>query len=166
MTIGGAAPLVFSTLSLFPSSMERLDDTFERRRASGMASNDLVETTVADWRDAADAGRKRRILTGIVEVGLGGTATGSGLGLLLARPLKGFGRNQQYMLGSILIGSGLPILTLGIRSLLQQSIVECAWDKYRTAGSVAKTVAPTWSALNTSLLLIPSGAFVTANLSL
>jgi len=166
MTIGGAAPLVFSTLSLFPSSIERLDDTFERRRASGMTSNDLIERTLTDWRDAVDAGRKRRILTGIIEVGLGGAATGVGLGLLLVHPLKGYDRNQQYMLGSLLLGPGVPILTLGIRSLLQQSIVECAWDKYRTTGAVATTAAPAWSALNTSLLLIPRGAFVTANLSL
>jgi hypothetical protein len=54
MTIGGAAPLLFTALSLSPSKIERLEREYERRLASGEDGGDLDRAIEAEWARLAD----------------------------------------------------------------------------------------------------------------
>jgi hypothetical protein len=134
LIVGGAAPAAFSLLLLLPSPAEQFADSYDRRRASGMSGRDLVRATEADWQRLAENSRDRRVRMGHVEMWLGAAATGAGIYLLVSKPFSGMSRNEQYTIGSLLVGPGIPFVTLGIRSLVQESPEERAWATYHAIG--------------------------------
>ncbi|HWZ89498.1 MAG TPA: hypothetical protein VNW92_11630, partial [Polyangiaceae bacterium] len=122
MAVGGGVPLLFSALSLLPSKMEGLRDHFEDRRASNMATDDLLRVTEDEWREAANASHNVRLITGYITLSVGSASTAFGLGLLLAKPgFAGLDRNGQYTVGSLLVGPGMPLITAGVFSLFQRT---------------------------------------------
>ncbi len=143
MLLGGVFPLVLSGLSLFPSKMEQLRDTFVSRRAGGMGDAELVRLTEADWREAARVGHDRRIVLGGVEVALGAACVAVGAALILAPPgFANMDRDKQYTVGSALVGPGLPVLALGLRSLLLPAPEEIGWGVHRAARGLARAPVP------------------------
>jgi len=165
MTIGGAAPLTFSALSLRRSALERLSERFEERRAAGGDARELMLSTLQAWSDAERAAHDQRIVSGFVELGIGAAAAAGGLGFLLARPLAGIGQGERQTIGSILVGAGVPVLAIGIRSLVQPSIAETSWARYRAAtGLPGGAVAAPWLFEAASVELVPRGALFAATL--
>jgi hypothetical protein len=112
MAFGGAIPLAFGALSLSPSPMEKFEARLDARRKSGMLSPDLARITTNEWRDLA------RVATAI------------GIGFLRERPIGSLSQSAQYSIGSILVGAGVPILQLGIRTRYQASPQETWWDAF------------------------------------
>jgi hypothetical protein len=139
MTIGGAAPMVFSALSLSPTRIERLDARYERQLGWRQGAS-LDRETEAEWADLVDGAREARIARGCVGIALGTLATAAGAGLLLADPIHGLTRNQQYTVGAIAVGAGVPVLAIGVRAMLQLSPEETWWAAYR--GERAARVEP------------------------
>jgi hypothetical protein len=136
MSVGGGVPLLFSLLSLRSSEMEHLASSFDTLRASGTSDAALVGQLESDWARMAEARHDRRNLGGAIMVGLGLALTGAGLYMLLRDPgVLGLSRNDQYTAGSFLTGPGVPILSVGIRALLQESIEETSWESYRATKS-------------------------------
>lgn len=132
MEIGGAAPLVFSVLSLRASGMERQYERFQEARDSGMPPADLLRLTEAQWQQTASAAHDLRIAMGVAWLVLGTASAGTGLFFLLNDPAAGMNRNQQDTVGSSLVGPGVPVAMLGIRMLLQESVEETSWEAYHT----------------------------------
>jgi len=113
LIFAGGIPLVFSTLSLPTSSMERFAERFDERRTAGMADDELARRTLDEWRDLAAASRSQRIRLGTGEAVLGLVAAAIGIGLL---------RHDDHVTsGSVLVGAGVPFIQLGLRGLLQRT---------------------------------------------
>jgi hypothetical protein len=166
MAVGGGVPLLFSALSLLPSKMEGLRDHFEERRASHMASEELLRVTADEWRETANASQRSRLITGYVSLGLGSASTAFGMGLLLAKPgFAGLDRNGQYTVGSVLVGPGMPMITAGVFSLLQRTPEESSWETCR-ATSQRKPTAFRLSAPSIGLAPLPGGALAVAAFTL
>lgn len=167
LTIGGAAPFAFSLLSVPPSSIERLAGAYEAQRTWGNNSQaELVRATERKWEEIASASHDRRIAVGIVMAVLGGLATGSGIGLLLHSPVQGWTQNTQNTVGSVLLGAGVPVLSVGIRGLIQPTAEETWWNAYRAASSSPPSQRPTPSYYGTTVRVVPlpQGLFVGASM--
>ena len=130
MTFGGAIPLAFAALSLSPSPMEKFEARFDARRKGGMLSADLTRITTNEWRDLARVSHERRRSDGARRIAMGLVATAIGVGFLRERPIGSLSRTAQYSIGSVLVGSGVPILQLGIRTRYQASPQETWWDVF------------------------------------
>lgn len=132
MTATGSAALLFALLSLRSSKMEQLSTAFEARRASGISDEELVRATETEWSAAAEKSHDRRVTVGVYSLALGIAASGAGAFMLLADAgVFGQSRNTQYTVGSILIGSGVPITGLGLQALLRETPEETSWRSYR-----------------------------------
>jgi hypothetical protein len=165
MEVGGAAPLAFSALSLSRSGMERLRDRFEESLGSTTARAELAETMEAEWRHTAEAAHDRRVLFGVVGLVLGAASAGAGLFFLLSDPTAGLSRDQQYTLGSSLVGPGVPFMGVGIRALLQESIEETSWDAYRALKSGTESAKEHSAGVAINMTALRGGAFATLNYS-
>jgi hypothetical protein len=137
-TAGGA--IVVSALSLRTSAAERFRDAFQARRASGMAPSELLHRTEEEWSELAASSARFRGSAGAIETAFGGLLAVAGGVLLLAPSIGGIEQNKQYSIGSILVGSGVPFLSLGIHTLFIKSPEETAWAAYR-AGSAASAAS-------------------------
>jgi hypothetical protein len=143
MEVGGIAPLAFSALSLSRSPMERLRDRVDDEVASSMPRAELVRVIESDWQSTAEAAHDRRIVVGVVGLVLGTASTAAGLFFLLSNPVAGLSLDQQYTLGSSLVGPGVPFIGVGIRALFQESVEETSWDSYRAMSGAAHSVPQT-----------------------
>jgi hypothetical protein len=131
LTSSGASALLLAGLSLHQSKMESLDDAFRARRDSGMAASEVIAETEADLRAAAAASADRRAALGVVEVVAGSVLTAAGLSMYLApKGALGMDRNTQYSVGSLLVGPGIPLTSLGVHTLLVKSPEETAWQAH------------------------------------
>jgi hypothetical protein len=130
-----------------------------------MARNELVRRTEADWKRIAE-GHERRISTSLVEVGVGGVASAAGVALLLAQPLGEMSRTQQYNVGSALVGPGVPILSLGLRGLLQRSVEENSWSAYRVTMGRSDSNSAASVLESVSVVPLAHGAFASVTFSL
>ncbi len=128
LTFSGLIPLAFAALSHSPSPMEKFETRFDARCKSGMLSADLARITTTEWWDLARVSRDRRRSDGIRRIAMGLAATAIGIGFLRERPIGGLSRGAQYSIGSVLVGSGVPILQFGIRTRYQASPQETWWD--------------------------------------
>lgn len=158
---GGAAPLLFSAFLLRPSAIEKVNRDFEALSGTGESPEVVQRTLDEEWMRAATKSHSQRRVAGTVEVALGGALTVAGTYLLLARAgVAGMSRNEQYQWGSFLVGPGVPIFTLGVRSLLVDSLEEISWQTH-DAGSQASPrpprislgMLPTRGGLSTALLM-------------
>jgi hypothetical protein len=129
LIVSGSVALALGALELTPSSVERMADTFDARRAAGSSNADLLRLSYAEWRDAAASARRTRSLLGGAETILGAVSIAVGMTMLLANEgLFGFDRNRQYRVGSISMGAGIPFLGVGLRTLFIQSAEERLWS--------------------------------------
>jgi hypothetical protein len=155
MSATGGAALFLGLLSLRESGIEEERDTFDERRASGMTSAELMRLSLIEWQTAAEASRARRRISGAIETIFGVVSTAAGLTLLLANPgILGMDRNRQYNVGSLLVGPGVPFLSLGIRTLMIRSPQETLWETYSGAASAP---APARGAAAASVSIAPFG---------
>jgi hypothetical protein len=130
MTFGGAIPLAFAALSLSPSPMERLAARFDALRESGLPPLDLERMTTNEWRQLARISGERRRSGGARRMVVGLAATAIGLAFLRERPIGNLSQSSQYTIGSVLVGTGAPMLQLGIRMRTQLSPQETWWNAY------------------------------------
>jgi hypothetical protein len=139
---GGAAPLLFSALLLRPSGIETVSADYDALSSSGADAAHIRQVIEAEWRQAAESGRRKRIIAGGIETALGGALTAAGTYLLLAKPMWGMSRNRQYEVASFLVGPGVPIFSLGVRSLTVDSLEETSWKAYDAMFVTAQPTAP------------------------
>jgi hypothetical protein len=160
MSATGGAALVLGLLSVRESAIEEMSDTFEERRASGMSNAELMRQSLTEWQTAAEASRVRRRVSGAIEAIFGVISTGAGLTLLLANPgILGMDRNRQYNVGSLLVGPGVPFLSLGIRTLMIRSPQEMFWETYSAAAAVPAR-GGTWGSVSVAPFGMANGGGV------
>jgi hypothetical protein len=132
LAVNGGVSLLLMALSLWTSHPELLASRFAVRRASGLPHDTLVRETEADWSAAADASARRRQTAGVVEVVLGTALTAAGTAILLAPSgMFGMSQNTQYTVGSLVLGPGLPLVSVGVHSILLKTPEEASWHRYR-----------------------------------
>jgi hypothetical protein len=133
MIVGGSAQLVGVLAGFIPTRMDDIHKKLRERIAAHSEMNDTVETIESGWRDAAAAGRTRRIRVGSTLLTVGLMSLGTGLTFLIASGgIFGMSRKTQYTLGGIAMGTGIPVTTLGVHFLFEWSTEETAWEAYRT----------------------------------
>ena len=118
-----------------------------------------MRLTEADWERTARGAHTRRIVVGIIDLALGTASTAVGLYFLLSDPVAKMDRQDQTTLGSSLVGPGIPLVTFGIRSLLQESIEETSWNAYRATKAPPKAAILALPALAVAPLRGGAAAF-------
>jgi hypothetical protein len=108
----GGALFVFAK-SLRRSASERLFESFQTWRASGLSDGDLLRKTESIWAAAAAESAERRVKVGTIETIVGGAFVAAGAALVLSPQLGGFNRHRQYAIGSVLMGGAIPLLSAG-----------------------------------------------------
>jgi hypothetical protein len=139
---GGAAPPLFSAMLLRPSGIETVSADYDALLSSGADAAYIRRAIEDEWRQAAESGHRKRIIAGGVETALGGALTAAGTYLLLAKPVWGMSRNGQYEVASVLVGPGVPIFSLGARSLSVDSLEETSWKAYAAMFVTAQPTVP------------------------
>jgi len=153
--VGGSFALLSIPLLLAPAPVERIQGHLHERLANGEDAAAVVRRVETELREAAARKRARRPCIGGVTVALGAGGLATGLVFLLARPgVGGANRQTQNIWGAALVGAGGPLLAAGLRTLLQRSPEEVAWDRFcgerrekssqnESAISIAPSIAPT-----------------------
>jgi len=132
MIVGGSGQLLSVLAGFIPTRMDKVREQLRERVAAGADMHDTVETIETKWRDAAAAGRRRRLRVGGTLLSVGLMSLGTGLTFLLASEgIFGMSRKTQYTLGGIAMGTGIPVTTLGVHFLFEWSTEETAWEAYR-----------------------------------
>ncbi len=132
MIVGGSAQLLSVLAGFIPTRMDEVRQQLRERIAARADKQDTVETIETKWRDAAAAGRTRRIRVGGTLLSVGLMSLGTGLTFLIASEgIFGMSRKTQYTLGGIAMGTGIPVTTLGVHFLFEWSTEETAWEAYR-----------------------------------
>jgi hypothetical protein len=94
--------------------------------AARKAPSELLHRTEEEWIELAASSARFRGSGGAIETAFGGLLAVAGGVLLLAPPIGGIEQNKQYSIDSILIGSGVPFLSLGLHALFIKSPEETA----------------------------------------
>jgi hypothetical protein len=165
MALGGAIPLLFMPATLFPSKMERLRKQFDAWQAAGASDPWLLQRLDTEWEKAARSAHKRRVIVGAVDLTLGAAALGTGLFFLLADPVANMDHNGQFALGSSLAGTGLPVATFGVRSLIQKSLEETSWEAHCAAWGLGEPVGKAVSLAHAGVVPLRGGAAAVASFS-
>ena len=132
MIVGGSAQLLSVLAGFLPTRMDDVRDQLQARIAAHANMHDTVEIIETKWRDAAAAGRTRRIRVGGTLLSVGLMSLGTGLTFLIApEGIFGMSRKTQYTIGGIAMGTGIPVTTLGVHFLFEWSTEETAWEAYR-----------------------------------
>lgn len=163
MIVGGAAQLASVPLVFIPTRMDEIRHDFMSRPAE-LESKATVRAIENEWRLAAEASQHKRAYVGSTLLIIGTLNLASGLSLLLAHEgIFGMSRKTQYTWGGVMMGIGVPVMTIGVRFLLEWSLEETSWEAYRTmksdAGSLARLRAPTFG-----VVPMPGGALGFANM--
>jgi hypothetical protein len=91
---------------------------------------------------------------------LGGVLMAAGAVFLLAPGLTdSISQRAPYTIGSLLVGSGVPIFSLGVHTLFVKSPIEVSWDAYRAG----KAPPPTTGKLEMSFGRLEGGGAFFAN---
>jgi len=129
--VAGAIQLATAPLFLISSPLERIRSRFLEGVASGENSKALADRIEAELREAAARKRATRPYFGGTSLLLGAASFATGMTFLFVQPgVAGMGRQTQHIWGAALVGVGTPFVQMGIRSLLQRSPEEAAWDSY------------------------------------
>ena len=137
MIVGGSAQLVSVPLVFIPTRMDEIRDEFMSRQTK-LDSKATIRETENEWRLAAATSRRRRAYVGTSLLIFGAASMASGLTLLLAQEgIFGMSRKTQYTAGGVMMGVGVPVITIGVRFLLEWSLEETSWEAYRTMKSDA-----------------------------
>jgi len=141
MIVGGSAQLVSVPLQLIPTRMDEIRDEFIGRPAN-VESKATIREIETEWREAAESSRHKRILVGTTLLIFGSANLATGLTLLLApEGILGMSRQTQYTWGGVTMGIGVPVISVGVRLLLEWSLEETSWEAYRTMKSDAGSLA-------------------------
>jgi hypothetical protein len=133
MLVGGSAQLLSVPASLIPTRMDDIRQQLKARIADDAAPHRTVHTIEVEWRDAADAARRKRFRVGGALLTFGIISMGTGLTFLIASEgIFGMTRKAQYTWGGVSAGTGISVSTIGTRFLLEWSPEESAWEDYRT----------------------------------
>jgi hypothetical protein len=164
MIVGGSAQLASVPLLLIPTRMDEIRDQFMSRPAN-MENKATIREIENEWRLAAETSRRKRAYVGTTMLIVGAISLGTGLSLLLApEGILGMSRTTQYTWGGVLMGSGVPVTTIGVRFLLEWSLEETSWEAYRTmkadANSLGRLRSPSIGVSPT-----PGGALAFASMS-
>jgi len=166
MIVGGSAQLLSVLAGFIPTRMDDIHKKLEKLVAAKASMLDTVETIETGWRDAAAAGRSRRIHVGATLLSVGLMSLGTGLTFLIASEgIFGMSRKTQYTFGGILMGTGIPVTTLGARFLLEWSTEETAWEAYRTMKADGAAVQGRPSAPSVGVVPTPGGALAFTTLA-
>ena len=84
MIVGGSAQLLSVLAGFIPTRMDDVRNQLQERIAAHANMHDTVETIETKWRDAAAAGRTRRIRVGGTLLTVGLMSLGTGLTFLIA----------------------------------------------------------------------------------
>jgi hypothetical protein len=141
MIVGGSAQLLSVPLQLIPTRMDEIRDEFIGRPVS-VESKATIREIENEWREAAEGGRRKRLLVGTTMFVVGSACLTTGLALLLApEGVLGMSRKTQYTWGGMGMGFGVPVTTISVRLLLEWSLEETSWEAYRTMKSDAGSLA-------------------------
>ena len=94
MIVGGSAQLLSVLAGFIPTRMDDVRNQLQERIAAHANMHDTVETIETKWRDAAAAGRTRRIRVGGTLLTVGLMTLGTGLTFLIA-PEGIFGMSRE-----------------------------------------------------------------------
>ena len=148
-----SAQLVSVPLQLIPTRMDQYPRRIHRQacKRRERESHD-PQGDRERWRDAADPATAGGSWWGRT-LFVAGTANLATVYLtLLLAPAGAFGmsRKTQYTWGGVMMGIGVPVITVSVRFLLEWSLEETSWEAYRTMKSDAGMpgAPPFGSALN------------------
>lgn len=163
MIIGGSAQIASVPLGFIPTRMDDIRDKFMSRPAN-VESKATIRAIENEWREAAETSRRKRAFVGTTLLIVGAVHLASGLSLLLApEGVLGMPRKTQYTWGGVMMGVGVPVITVSVRFLLEWSLEETSWEAYRTmksdAGSLARLHLP-----SIGVAPIPGGALAFATM--
>ena len=166
MIVGGSAQLLSVLAGFIPTRMDKVREQLLERVAANADMHDTVETIETKWRDAAAAGRRRRLRVGGTLLSVGLMSLGTGLTFLLASEgIFGMSRKTQYTLGGIAMGTGIPVTTLGVHFLLEWSTEETAWEAYRKMKADGAAVQGLPTTPTISVAPTPGGAMAFTTLA-
>jgi hypothetical protein len=132
MIVGGSAQLLSVPFGFIPTRMDDIRTNLQQRLASNPDDHDTVQAIETEWRDAAVESRSKRKYVGATLLIAGALSLAAGLTLLLApEGILGMSRKTQYNWGGAMMGTGIPVTTLGTRFLVEWSPEETAWEAYR-----------------------------------
>jgi hypothetical protein len=132
--VGGSIQLGVAPLLLIPTPVERIRNHLRQRTAGGQDEATVADAIERELREAAERKRQSRPMVGWIGLAIGTGSLATGMTFLLARPgLAGMERQTQFVWGAALVGAGAPFVAAGLRSLLQRSPEEAAWEAYVTA---------------------------------
>ena len=118
MIVGGSAQLLSVLAGFIPTRMDKVRDELRERVAANADKHDTVETIETKWRDAAAAGRRRRLRVGGTLLSVRAHEPGDRPHLLARIGGDiGMSRKTQYTIGGIAMGTGIPVTTLGVHFL-------------------------------------------------
>jgi len=165
MIVGGSAQLLSVLAGFIPTPMGEIRKKLKARVAAHADMQDTVEEIEIGWGKAAADGRSRRIHVGATLLSVGLMSLGAGLTFLIASEgIFGMSRKTQYTFGGILMGTGIPVTTLGARFLLEWSPEETAWEAYRTMKAYGAAQGPPRTP-SVSVVPTPGGALAFATLA-
>jgi len=164
MIIGGSAQLVSVPLLFIPTRMDAIRDEFMSRPANE-ESKATIRAIENAWREAAESSRRRRKFAGTTLLIVGAANLATGLTFLLAEEgILGVSCKTQFTWGGVMMGAGVPVITVSVRFLLEWSLEETSWEAYRNmksdAGSLGRLRLP-----SIGVALMPGGALGFAAMS-
>ena len=166
MIVGGSGQLLSVLAGFIPTRMDKVREQLRERVAAGADMHDTVETIETKWRDAAAAGRRRRLRVGGTLLSVGLMSLGTGLTFLLASEgIFGMSRKTQYTIGGIAMGTGIPVTTLGVHFLFEWSTEETAWEAYRKMKADGAAVQGLPTTPTISVAPTPGGAMAFTTLA-
>jgi hypothetical protein len=166
MIVGGSAQLLSVLAGFIPTRMDEVRNQLQERIAAHANMHDTVETIETKWRDAAAAGRTRRIRVGGTLLTVGLMSLGTGLTFLIApEGIFGMSRKTQYTIGGIAMGTGIPVTTLGVHFLFEWSTEETAWEAYRKMKADGAAVRGLPTTPTVSVAPTPGGAMAFTTLA-
>ena len=96
---------------------------------------------------------------------VGAASLATGLTFLLAPSgLLGMSRKAQYTWGGVLMGSGIPVTSLGVRFIFEWSAEETSWEAYRNMKADAVFLHAGLNSPSIGVLPIRGGALAFAAL--
>ena len=144
MIVGGSAQLLSVLAGFIPTRMDKVREELRERVAANADMHDTVDTIETKWRDAAAAGRRRRLRVGGTLLSVGLTSLGTGLTFLIASEgIFGMSRKTQYTVGGIAMGTGIPVTTLGVHFLFEWSTEEGVGGLSKDEGRRRRRTGPT-----------------------
>ncbi|MET0287382.1 MAG: hypothetical protein ABW352_23050 [Polyangiales bacterium] len=134
--VTGAVQLLRLPEFIFPSDMERMRASHQRRRErlSGAA---LVAETEREWREKAAQEHRVRKWIGAFNLGLGVAALPVGLTFMLRDQVGDMEHRKQLNVGSTLLGIGVGYIGAAAMLLIADGPTESSWKEHAVSIGLA-----------------------------